>query len=230
MTKRTRRPAADEIRHADLEGGTLPAEESRIISVRISAWHLQIWRQLRKEFPEISPTDTVRRALLVAAATSFKDEAGQRPDVFLEHPDGKRVRLETFLGLDGSGNVNTRVIPVNELRGAAKPSDEESYGITLRVFGFFARIYDQLERELGGTPSEVIRRCLVVLAATVLRDSDGREPAVFIRPPGTEQAERLDDFLGFGGLTKTTASAHHVDAQHGHDEKTQGGSAPPSSF
>lgn len=166
--------------------------DGRVVSVRLSGWYSQLWRQLREALPGRKPSDLVRRSLLVAAVTLFEDEEGERPDVFIRNPhSGSETRLYEYL----DGLIEQAAKPVRLLRGAAKPRDE-SYEISLKVFGFYHKLYDQIADELYSlSPPDVIRRCLLVLAATLLKDSDGNRPEVYIRGQGGE-AELLDTFLG----------------------------------
>lgn len=200
MSKRIRGPEA-QIGHVDLKGAALPRVDTYPVSIRLSGWYLQLWRQLCKALPGQAPPDVVRRGLLLAGATLFKNDEGKRPDVFLRNPrDGSETRLDAYLGLDGRGLIEQAMKPVrlshSDLRGAAKQLKGESYTITLRVSGFYRQLYDQIVNELDGlNPSDVIRRCLLVLAVTLLEDSDGSKPEVYIRNPGA-LTERLDVFLG----------------------------------
>lgn len=201
MSKRIRGPKA-QIRHVgDLKGAVLPRTSYPVsVSVRFSGWYLQLWRQICKALPGQAPADVIRRSLLLAGATLFKNDEGERPDVFLRNPhDGSETRLDVYLGLGGRGLIEQAMKPVrlslSDLRGAAKQC-EENYAITLRVSGFYRQLYDQIVNELDGlNPSDVIRRCLLVLAVTLFEDSDGSKPEVYIRNPGAP-AERLEVFLG----------------------------------
>lgn len=212
MPKRARRPAPESTIHrTDLAGTgrSADAEASRILSVRVTAFHWRLWTQLRQELG-LSVADLGRRALLVAAAVVLRDKGGARPEVYWVRANGERVQVAEFLGLSDQAPE----ISHQDLRGAARPTSDESYGITLRVYGdFWTRLLDRLLQELSCSPSELLRRSLALLASTTLKDADGTRPVVWIRTPGAAEAEPLNAFLGIEDILTTAKTSLQDDVK-----------------